>query len=225
MKGEFRILSAMRYLSFGAGVNSTALMLLLLDEEVEFEAVFVDTGCEWPATYDFLDLLLQEGYEFTWIKPVVEGFNNLYDYLFHWKIIPAMWQRLCTAKFKTDPFYRYVERPCTVYIGYDFTERRRRWLKPKKDIKFETPLINRRTSRQRCRDLIRDHGLPIPPSSGCWLCPFQKLSKWKKLRDVYPVLFKMAMNLEAVNPRGWTFIEGRRLSSLYQKNTLERYIN
>lgn len=29
------------YLSFGGGVNSVAMMLLLLDEGVEFEAVYV----------------------------------------------------------------------------------------------------------------------------------------------------------------------------------------
>lgn len=212
------------YLSFGAGVNSTALMLLLIDEGAKFEAVFVDTGCEWPETYVFLDLLRREGYEFTWIKPVVEGFNNLYDYLFHWKIIPAKWQRLCTDKFKLRPFYRYVAGPCTVYIGYDFGERRRRYLKPREGIEYSTPLIRRLIGRDACKEIIRYHGLPVPPRSGCWLCPFQKLSVWKRLRDEHPALFKMAMDLEDVNPRGWTFMEGRRLSGLFQKNKITRYL-
>jgi tRNA U34 2-thiouridine synthase MnmA/TrmU len=30
------------YLSFGGGVNSVAMMLLLLDEGIEFEAVYVN---------------------------------------------------------------------------------------------------------------------------------------------------------------------------------------
>jgi len=41
------------YLSFGGGVNSVAMLLMLLDtKEYEFEAVFVDTGCEYPETYE-----------------------------------------------------------------------------------------------------------------------------------------------------------------------------
>lgn len=213
-----------RYLSFGAGVNSTALMLLLLDEGVEFEAVFVDTGCEWPETYDHLDRMLREGYEFTWLKPIVQGENNLYDYLMKYKTITSVNFRFCTSKFKTRPFYRYVEKPCTVYIGYDFEERRRRYLKQRKNIKLETPLISRHIGRNMCGDIIRDHGLPIPPKSGCWLCPFQKIAQWKRLRDEYPILFKMAMDLEEINPRGWTFLEGMRLSSIWQENTLDRYL-
>jgi len=41
-----------KYLSHGVGVNSTALMLLLEDEGVEFESVFVDHGGDYPETKD-----------------------------------------------------------------------------------------------------------------------------------------------------------------------------
>ena len=110
----------MRYLSFGAGVNSTALYLLLEDLGIDFEAVFVDTGTEWPETYDYLEYFQDEGFSFTWLKPLVGGENNLYDYLLKYKIIPSRWRRLCTPKFKTDPFYKYIQYPSTVYIGYDY---------------------------------------------------------------------------------------------------------
>jgi len=36
------------YLSHGMGVNSTALMLLLADEGIEFESVFVYHGGDYP---------------------------------------------------------------------------------------------------------------------------------------------------------------------------------
>ena len=42
------------YLSFGGGVNSTALMLLLLDEGIEFESVFVNHGGDYPETYEYV---------------------------------------------------------------------------------------------------------------------------------------------------------------------------
>ncbi|TKJ25420.1 MAG: hypothetical protein CEE41_04400 [Hadesarchaea archaeon B3_Hades] len=214
----------MKYLSFGAGVNSTALMLLLLDEGVDFESVFVDTGCEWPETYEHLHRLEEEGYEITWIRPEVSGTHTLYEYMMKYKFIPAWRRRFCTAKWKRTPFDRYVETPCTTYIGYDFEERRRRHLRDRKGIHFEYPLIERMITRERCVKIIRDHGLPVPPKSGCWLCPFQDLAGWKRLRDTYPELFRRARDLEDMSPWGFTFRRGMRLSSIHQDTTLEDFM-
>ncbi|RLC23031.1 MAG: hypothetical protein DRH93_08360 [Deltaproteobacteria bacterium] len=44
------------YLSFGGGVNSVAMMLLLLDQKAEFEAIFVDHETDWPETYEYFDM-------------------------------------------------------------------------------------------------------------------------------------------------------------------------
>jgi len=43
------------YLSHGMGVNSTALMLLLEDQGVEFESIFVNHGGDFPETYEYLE--------------------------------------------------------------------------------------------------------------------------------------------------------------------------
>jgi 3'-phosphoadenosine 5'-phosphosulfate sulfotransferase (PAPS reductase)/FAD synthetase len=59
----------MNYLSFGAGVNSTALMLYLLDRGVDFEAVFVNHGTDYPETYEYVQYLKDNGYRITVIKP------------------------------------------------------------------------------------------------------------------------------------------------------------
>jgi hypothetical protein len=42
-----------KYLSYGAGVNSEALRLLLIDQGIEFEGVYMDHGCDWPETREF----------------------------------------------------------------------------------------------------------------------------------------------------------------------------
>lgn len=212
-----------KYLSFGAGVNSTALMMLLLDEGVEFEAVFVDTGCEWPETYDHLHRLREEGYEFTWLKPEVSGTRTLYEYLVKYKTLPSWGRRLCTSKWKRLPFDRYVEKPCTAYIGYDQGERHRH-LRDRKGIHFEYPLREREINRQGCKKIIRDHGLPVPRRSGCWLCPFQSLVVWTRLRLTYPDLFRKAVALEDMNPRGFTFRKGMRLSSIRQDSSLDDFV-
>jgi len=208
------------YLSFGGGVNSTALMLLLLDQEVEFEPVFVDTGCEWPETYQFLEYLKIGGYKFTWLKPVVGGTTSLYDYLLKYRILPSIFVRCCTSKFKTEPFYKYVENPSIVYIGYDYGERKRRYLKNKKGIVYKMPLITQRLTRRGCVNIIKEHGLRVPPKSGCWFCPFQDVKGFKRLRNLHPELYQKAIELEEANPRNFTILKGRKLSSLFQSSTL-----
>ena len=212
------------YLSFGAGVNSTALMLLLLDEDIEFEAVYVDPGTEKPETYDYLEYLQGQGYKFTWIKPVVEGENNLYDYLMKWKILPSVFVRCCTAKFKTGPFYDYIDTPGVVYIGYDFGERRYRHLSDKEGIDYKFPLIKRMITRDGCKKVIREHDLKVPIKSGCWLCPFQNKQSWIRIRNKWPTLFRMAMSLEDANPRGFTIMKDGPLSRFWQDNKLTDYL-
>jgi len=212
-----------KYLSHGAGVDSTALMLLLLDEGVEFESVFCDTGCEWPETYEHLHYLREEGYEITWLRPEVAGTKTLYEHMVKHNSLPSWGRRWCTRSWKRRPFDRYVEKPCTTYIGYDAGERHRH-LRDRKGIHFEFPLIEREINRQGCKKIIRDHGIPVPRRSGCWLCPFQPLVKWIRLRVKYPDLFQKAVNLEDMNPRGFTFRKGMRLSSILQDTSMDDFV-
>lgn len=214
----------MKYLSFGAGVNSTALYLLLEALDIDFEAVFVDTGTEWPETYNYLEYFKDEGYSFTWIKPWVAGENNLYDYLLKYTTIPSKWMRLCTSKFKTKPFYKYIKHPATVYIGYDYGEYKRRILKDRKDIIYSYPLVSRAITRQGCKTFIKEHGLRVPPRSGCWLCPFQSKREWRRLERTYPILFNMAVTLERLNPRGFTFINGVHLENLTPNTSMSDFV-
>ena len=48
----------MNYLSMGFGVNSVALYLLMQDLGMEFEAVFVNHGGDWPRLMNTLIILL-----------------------------------------------------------------------------------------------------------------------------------------------------------------------
>jgi 3'-phosphoadenosine 5'-phosphosulfate sulfotransferase (PAPS reductase)/FAD synthetase len=51
-------------ISFGGGVNSTAMAIMLVNEGWRGPIVFSDTGCEWPETYCFMDM-----FESEWLKP------------------------------------------------------------------------------------------------------------------------------------------------------------
>ena len=142
------------YLSFGGGVNSVAMYLYLKDEGIDFEAVFVDHGTDWPETYSFVRTF-KEDYPLTILKPDVEGFDNLYKYCHHKNIIPSMMFRWCTDKFKVKVVSNYVKKPCFMMIGIDYGESNRAKLNTNKNIENRFPLIEAKIDRDECKQIIR----------------------------------------------------------------------
>lgn len=51
-------------------------------------------------------------------------------------------------------------------------------------------------TRQDCMNIIERAGLPIPPKSACWFCPYHRLSKWQDMRQNESELFWRAAALE-----------------------------
>lgn len=47
-----------QYLSYGGGVNSTALLLHFIDHGVDFEAVFANHETDLPETYEYVGSVL-----------------------------------------------------------------------------------------------------------------------------------------------------------------------
>ena len=189
------------YLSFGGGVNSVAMYLHLMDQGINFEAIFVDHGTDWPETYEYVEMfqkwLKDNGHDMvTILKPDVEGFTTLYDYLWHYKMIPSFRLRLCTDKFKVRVVQKYVETPCFMCIGIDAGEQKRAKISVKKSIENRYPLIENDIDREGCKKIITDHLLPVPIKSGCYICPFQRVAQWKELRMLKPDLFCKAEQLE-----------------------------
>ena len=189
------------YLSFGGGVNSVAMMLYLLDEGWDFEAVFVNHGTDWPETYEYLDMfqewLKDNGHKpITVLKPEVTGFWNLYDYCWHYRIVPNSLYRWCTDKFKVRVMKGYYKVPCFALIGFDMDESHRAKLKPVDGHENRFPLLEAEMNRNDCKEYIRKKGLSMPRKSGCYICPFMKVGNWKELRMRHPGLFCKAVELE-----------------------------
>lgn len=58
------------------------------------------------------------------------------------------------------------------------------------------PLIDLGLSRNDCHGIIHNAGLPIPPRSSCYFCPFHTPTEWIRLRNKRPDLFAEAMKIE-----------------------------
>ena len=200
-----------KYLSFGGGVNSVAMMLMLLDQGDEFEAIFVDHETDYPETYKYLEmfqswLVKREHEKITVLKPSVyrrntdETFNSLYDYAYSRSLVPTF-RRWCTGDFKVKPIHEYIETPCFMLIGIDWGEAKRAKIATEKGVENRYPLIESEIDRQGCKDIIAAHNLPIPIKSGCYICPFQKRQQWIQLRRNNPELFCKAQQLEERNKK------------------------
>lgn len=187
------------YLSFGGGVNSVAEMFLLKDEGWDFEAVYVDHGCDWPETHAYIKMLQDNGHRITIIKPSVQGVSNLYDYCWRYRMVPSRVKRWCTDKFKVRPLIAHFEKPCFNCIAFDTDEAHRAKLKSKDGEEMRFPLLEYGLSRADCKNLIKEHGFPVPIKSGCWFCPFQRVGQWRKLRKDHPDLYCKAKALEDRN--------------------------
>lgn len=186
----------MRILSLGCGVNSTAL-LILKDFDL---AVFCDTGGENPETYEYLE---------KYIKPYCKKHNirleeirredTLYDHYMSKQIIPTRRFRHCTDKFKIRPLKKFFKQFDTVevLIGFASDEAHR----AKDGCGNTYPLIEMGITREGCKQIIIDAGLPIPIKSGCYFCPFTPKQKWLDLLENHKDLFIKAEKLEKNNKR------------------------
>lgn len=67
---------------------------------------------------------------------------------------------------------------------------------------IEYPLVDMRLTRQDLINITLSAGLPEPPKSACWFCPFHSVNMWRAMRDKRPALFAQAVELEqGINAR------------------------
>lgn len=63
---------------------------------------------------------------------------------------------------------------------------------------IEYPLLDLGLRRTDCIQIIEDAGLPVPPKSSCFFCPFRTVGAWREQRREEPQLFAKSVYLERV---------------------------
>ncbi len=219
------------YLSFGGGVNSVALYLLMEELGMEFEAIFVDHGGDWPETYEYVDYFIATGRPITILNPNCYRknqdrlYNDLFEYCWSMEMVPSMLARWCTKDFKVKPINNYIEKPCFMHLGIDAGEQKRARINATEGVESRWLLIEHDIDRHGCKDLIAKAGLDIPPKSGCFFCPFQRIAQWKELRMTHPDLFCKVQKLEARNMAARTRKGKKPFSLRNDGRTLDKIIN
>jgi 3'-phosphoadenosine 5'-phosphosulfate sulfotransferase (PAPS reductase)/FAD synthetase len=216
----------LQVVAFGGGVQSTALLVLAAAGRIDFRTfLFANVGpdSEDPATLDYLGRV-SEPYAAAHGITLHElhrtrrdgSTETLYGRLTRpgSRSLPipvrmsngAPGTRSCTADFKIRVLNRWLrqhgatpEHPATVAVGIsldEFDRASNRRQEPNERVVY--PLLDLRLSRSNCQRIITDAGLPVPPKSACWFCPFRRPSTWAETRRDRPELFDRACGLEAL---------------------------
>lgn len=215
----------LRYLSLGAGVQSSTLALMCAHGEVEPPqvAIFSDTGWEPKAVYQWLD----------WLEPQLPfpvyrvSAGNLRDEIVdmaegqanHLRI-PAftrdsdgkagILRRQCTREYKIAPVQQKVRallgvasgqrmprgKTATALIGISADEPERAKPAREKWVQKIYPLLDLRMQRGHCLEWMRRHGYPEPPRSSCIGCPFHSDREWRHLQRTDPGAFADAVKVD-----------------------------
>ena len=119
-------------------------------------------------------------------------------------------RRACTAEFKIRVIERELKRrgatranPAVVGIGISMDEiqRAKGWgtVDPRTPCQVkEYPLLRLQIRRQDALRVIAEAGLPQPPRSACFFCPFHSMDEWRRLKRDEPELFQKSVDLEAM---------------------------
>lgn len=206
-----------QYLSYGAGVGSTALLCYMIEgiRCGDVEVVFCDHGADWPETYKYVEYIQKNlDINITCLKVDIQGSSGLYNFYRDKKLIPFYRYRICTDKAKIRPLTKYFDTPCTNYLGITWDERKRARPNNRKKIKNCYPFVEERIRRDRAIKIIENTGLKVPNKSGCFFCPFQGKAEWERLFNEHNELFIKAIDLEE-NANNSILPSGRSLQSLY----------
>lgn len=220
----------LRSVSYGGGVQSTALLVLAATGRIDFPLfIFANVGddSEHPATLAYVhDIAMpyaeHHGIELVELHkmhhrgPNAGEKETLYGRLMREgsRSLPipirmsngAPGTRSCTADFKIRVVARELkvrgataDDPATVAIGIsvDEIDRASPGVDPRNPDQHRVyPLLDLGLHRTDCRQIIADAGLPIPPKSACYFCPFHDTEAWRRLKRDTPDLFDKACTLE-----------------------------
>jgi len=212
-----------RTFSFGGGVQSMAVLVLAAMGKVQYDAfLFANVGddSERAATLEYVERIAKpyaaaNGLNLIELQRMSRSgeVKTLYGTLHTAKRsinIPvklasgAYGNRNCTADFKIYVIAKWQKQHgatkankavCGLGITVDEIHRAR----TDSGIAWQTleyPLLDLRMFRRDCVKVIQDAGLPVPPKSACWFCPFHNRQEWQRMKREEPDVFDKAVTLE-----------------------------
>lgn len=207
--------------STGGGVQSTACLVLAAQGKIPYRTfVFSNVGdkAESPATIRYIKEIAKpyakkhgiEWVDVAWVDRQGRQRDLFDDVMTNERSIniPAFMpggmpgNRNCTVSYKIKPIAKWIKNNapnCILGKGISTDEPHR--ATPSRESDGYTsayPLIELGISRSDCLIIAKEAGLPQPPKSSCWFCPFKTTDQWVTLRREHPQLFDQSVKLEQV---------------------------
>lgn len=174
--------------------------------------VMADTGREATETWEYTEkhvkpLLATVGLEVE-VAPHSLAKVDLYsgngDLLMPAYTSTGKLSTFCSTEWKKRVVGRYLrskgygpQNPVTEWIGMSLDEVGRckpsgvKWREYRWPLVLDTP-----KRRSECKRIVMEAGLPEPPKSSCWMCPYRRNSQWRHLRDNFPRDWRRAVELD-----------------------------
>lgn len=190
----------MLIVSFGAGTNSTAMLVGMYERDVKPDAVvFADTGGERPETYQHIEDVngWLAGIDYPQITVVREAHTLESDCLKR-NALPgiAYGFKSCSDHYKVRPQKRWAKAngytDAQWAVGIDAGEAHR--------AKYDEvwyPLLDWDWGREECKAAIARAGLKQPGKSSCFFCPSMRPAEIRALNAQHPELARRALDMEA----------------------------
>ncbi len=206
--------------AYGLGVDSTAMLIGLAQRGIRPDLVlFADVGGEKPETYLYAPIIRQwlrdvdfPQFEVVRYRPQRVSYCTLFGNCWQNETLPslAFGRKSCSIKWKREPQDRRVRRWLPALeardagmrvkklIGFDAGEGRRRYGDQGDDPQYESwySLMDWGWTREDCKRVIADAGLPVPVKSACFFCPASKKPELVELSRCSPDLYQLSLALE-----------------------------
>lgn len=199
-------------------MQSTACLVLAAQKKIPYRTfIFANVGdkAENPQTLKYIANILRpfaETHDIQWIeicKPETTECSDLFDELYR----PTKGIRIpvhlpgsgpinrdCTSGWKIRPIAKWIKANapgCILGKGISTDEPHRATPSRENDgYTSAYPLIELGISRNDCLKIAAEAGLPQPPKSSCWFCPYKTTEQWTTMRRNDPDLFEKAIFLE-----------------------------
>lgn len=197
--------------SYGAGVNSTAMLCGLVWRGPRPDVIlFADTGGEMPETYEYIpyfsEWLRLHGFPSITVIRRESPHGTLEQECHNNQTLPskAFGFSGCSVKWKRQPMDAWIKQNLDTsagvvrFIGIHYGEQHRGQIPDDAVFRYRFPLIEWQWDQQKCIEAIQQQGLKIPPKSACYFCPAAKKQEVLALSRNHPDLFARAVAIEEV---------------------------
>ena len=210
-------------ISLGAGVQSSTMALMAADgciQPMPKCAIFADTKSEPKEVYAWLrkleKLLPFEVVRCTAGNLGRDILNSIADpkrhrvgqapfFVSNGTEETALLWRKCTKEYKVAEIRRAVRKILKLHaskhavqwIGISLDESLRMKESGVRYSSHRWPLIELRMTRYDCLRWLKQRGIPQPPKSACWFCPYTSDQVWRKRQMENPTLFRQAVAFDA----------------------------